>query len=322
MKSRSAYDLWNEIEQKASLSSQGIYKMVYTTNYLDVFFESDNFKELDILIHFDDITGKYIDINLKGIEIHTQIKTSLDKSQESIVVKNKDIRNNNLFKAFSATLFDNLEKAHTSDESYQQINKTIEDYKAYFNGKKGKCLSEIEQQGLFGELSYINEQVDIGNEDAIKYWEGMNKNKHDFVYQDHEVEIKTTKNQSRLDILISNENQLDDSQTGDLKLAVYRLEKVEAGISVFNLYQNITKKISNKSIADTFQSKVIQAGLNIKGDEDYIHFRLNEKRVYKVTSEFPKISRSMLPASIFEVKYHINLDGIEDIEDERNIYKN
>ena len=103
MKSRSAYDLWNEIEQKASLSSQGIYKMVYTTNYLDVFFESNNFKELDILIHFDDITGKYIDINLKGIEIHTQIKTNSISSLAKPLMKRSSKRSSKRLRQLKST---------------------------------------------------------------------------------------------------------------------------------------------------------------------------------------------------------------------------
>ena len=77
----------------------------------------------------------------------------------------------------------------------------------------------------------------------IKYWEGIYKNKHDFVYENNAVEIKTTKNQSRLDIKISNENQLLSMNNEKLELVVYKLDKVEAGKSIYDLANEI---FSNK----------------------------------------------------------------------------
>ena len=124
-KKTNAYTMWDKVENLEMQPNRGYYQIVFHKNYLDIFFQANVKRELQIFIHFDDITDKFIDIELQGIEIHTFIKKDLDKHQESIVIKNKSVKNNNLFKAFSATLFDNLDSVHSSDGAYVQINKTI-----------------------------------------------------------------------------------------------------------------------------------------------------------------------------------------------------
>lgn len=307
-----AYEKWDEIIQQAEKSSvESCLKIVFTSPWLDILFSSDILEDLMIYIHFSKSRKGDINISLNGITVSTSIVKSIDANNEVISIKNNNTDDINVFKAFSATLFDAIEQSGSETEAFDMIEKTIDDYKAYFSGKKGKGLTSEEQQGLFGELCYIKDSLDKGDNFVIDYWEGMNKNKHDFVYPDYSNEVKTTKNHTRLDVKISNENQLDNSLVDNLYLTVYRLEKVEAGKSIFDLYQEIKNKLDYRN-SNLLQSKLIQAGMNTVKDENYIKFHLIERFDYLIDDDFPKLTKDSLGDRIFQVTYYLNLDGIKE----------
>lgn len=301
-----AYELWDTLEQTLKMKNTGvILKNVYQDKYMDMFFQADKLDNLVLYIHFNVDEDNAINEDLNGISIKTELRKDIDRNKEVVIIRNKDTENNILFKAFTATLFSNV-KENTS-YSYDMILKTIDDYKDYFDGKHRK-LDKLRQQGLFGELTYILSQLDNSDGNIIKFWEGANANKHDFVFNDHSVEVKTTRNQTRLDVKISNENQLDNSQCNTLYLKLYRLEEVEVGKSVYDLYLSISNRL-NYRLKSLFEAKLIQVGLDLSGTENYAKFRIDGEYNYLVDDKFPKIVKSNLPENVFGLKYNINLDG-------------
>lgn len=312
MKKINAYSMWENIEDYVSShDAPAYYKSVYRNKYLDVFFQASDTNEIKIYIHFNEDKGNKINIDLNGIRVVTRIKQDLDKKKDTIEIINKSIENNNLFKAFSATLFDNLKQSYNHEIAFQMVNKTIMDYKDYFDGKFKKDLSKTVQQGIFGELAYILSKVEEDNYAVINHWEGVDKNKHDFVYDDYSKEIKTTRNQQRLDIRISNENQLDNKLVNKLLLRVYRLEEVNTGESVTDLYKMISSKIPVQH-QNVLTSKMLQLGVDLTYN-DYFKFKIISKHEYLVDDQFPKIIKSSLDERLFDIKYKLNLDGIEEL---------
>lgn len=309
------FSKWEELENQVRLKNSltPVFINVFSTPIVDLFIQNSINKDYAIILHIND--KREIDINreISGIKVKTYINNSVDKEYPSIVIENMDKDLINIFKAFSATLCENLDERLEFEDVENIINETINSYKNYFSGKK-ENLSDLEQQGLFGELLYLKEQLETGNIDVLDCWEGVYKNKHDFVYKNKSVEIKTTRNQSRLDIHISNENQLDNTFAKELNLVVYRLEKVSIGKTIYNLYEEILNMIpSNKH--SLFKSKLIKVGMLFDEIDNLIKFRPIKKFVFDVNDEFPKIDKLLCGNRIFEVKYYVSLDGIEGIEE-------
>ena len=309
------FSKWDELENqvKTRNSFTPVFINVFSTPIVDMFIQNSINKDYAIILHIND--KREIDINreVSGIRVKTYINNSVDSEYPSIVIENMDKELINIFKAFSATLFENLDEQLEYDDVENIINVTINSYKNYFSGKRDN-LGDLEQQGLFGELLYLKEQLDEGNYDVLDCWEGIYKNKHDFVYKNKSVEIKTTRNQSRLDIHISNENQLDNTFVNELNLVVYRLEKVSIGKTIFDLYKEILSVIPT-SKHSLFKSKLIKVGMDFDEVDNLIAFRPVKKFVFDVDDTFPKIDKMSCGDRIFEVKYYISLDGIEGIEE-------
>ena len=273
-------ELESQVESKNSLTP--IFINVFSTPTVDLFIQNSMNKDYAIILHINDNSDLEINREIAGIKVKTFLNESVDKNKPSIIIENLNKDLINIFKAFSATLVENIDEQLDYKDVGLIVNETIDSYKNYFSGVKNS-LGELEQQGLFGELLFLKEELEKGNDNALDCWEGIYKNKHDFVFSNKSIEIKTTRNQSRLDIHISNENQLDNSHVNELNLIVYRLERVSVGKTVYDLFNEILPLISPNKV-NLFKSKLIKVGMNLDDTENYITFRRVNKYVFNVNN--------------------------------------
>lgn len=310
------FSKWEELELQVESknSTTPIFINVFSTQVVDLFIQNSINKDYAIILHINNESDLEINREVAGIRVKTFLNESVDKNKPSIVIENLNKDLINIFKAFSATLVENIDEQLDYKDVGVIVNETIDSYKNYFSGVKNS-MGELEQQGLFGELLFLKEELEKGNDGALDCWEGIYKNKHDFVFNNKSVEIKTTRNQSRLDIHISNENQLDNSLVNELNLVVYRLERVSVGRTVFDLYNDISKIVSPNKL-NLLKSKLIKVGMDLDDSNNYLTFRRVNKFVFNVDEEFPKIDKFQCGDRIFEVKYYVSLDGIPTIEEE------
>lgn len=315
MNNYDVYKTWEDLDSKLeSLSSLvPLVCLAFDNNYVRIYIQNSIEQNAAIIIALKN--GRELELNfeLSGFKIETRVEPNIDPNQKCIVITNNDKNQLNIFKAFSASLYDSLDSSKNIDDVIDSINEIIDEYKNYFNGNK-KTLSITEQQGLMGELKYILEEIEKGNFEVIKYWEGIYKNKHDFVYEDRAVEVKTTKNQTRLDVRISNENQLLSMGNEQLNLVVYRLEQISAGKSILDLANQIFEKINNRQ-KSIMMSKLIKVGMD-PFETNYENFRFVEKYEFEINDEFPRVNKDSLGDRVFDVKYTVNLDGISSIRKE------
>lgn len=309
------YKAWIELEHKVeSLSTKvPLIYLAFDSDNVRLYIQNSIEENAALIIALKNGKELTLNMDLTGFNIETRVEPNIDNNQNCIIISNNDKSQLNIFKAFSASLFERLDNGNNLEDIKENILDVIDEYKNYFNGNK-KTLSSIEQQGLMGELKYILEEIEKDNVDVIKFWEGVYKNKHDFVFENNAVEIKTTKNQSRLDIKISNENQLLSMKNEKLDLVVYRLEKVEVGKSIYDLTNEIFTKINNK-YKNIMMSKLIKVGMD-PYELHYEKFRFIEKYTFSINADFPKIDKLNLNDRVFDVKYTLNLDGIPSIKEE------
>lgn len=64
-------------------------------------------------------------------------------------------------------------------------------------------LSEEQQIGLMGELLVLEHGLAVAPEETLEAWLGMDREEHDFVFGDFDLEVKTTRSEDRLHMINS-----------------------------------------------------------------------------------------------------------------------
>ena len=86
---------------------------------------------------------------------------------------------------------------------------------------------------------------------------------------------------------------------------------MNTGESITDLYKMISSKIPVQH-QNVLTSKMLQLGVDLTYN-DYFKFKIISKHEYLVDDQFPKIIKSSLDERLFDIKYKLNLDGIEEL---------
>ncbi len=187
-----------------------------------------------------------------------------------------------------------------------------------FEYKNLRLMTESAIMGLIGELLYIKEQVEQENYEIVESWEGPNKEHHDFIYENYDVEIKATKQVGDAQIEISNEYQLEiTNTTGLLYLVVYRFAKADKEqINIPNLLNQLFELIDDPSVKDELKNKVESYGYSLLLEKAYEKFSYNitDTARYQVKEDFPRIKAQNLPNGVGAVKYAVTLSACKDFK--------
>lgn len=170
-------------------------------------------------------------------------------------------------------------------------------------------------KGLMGELLYLEDLISSQDESVIYNWVGPEGADQDFIFNAGWSEVKAV-GASAVEVSISSIQQLDRSDEG--KLVVYSLDKVPVnGKHVHTLPQIISRiksMIYSDIVRDEFDCKLTKYGY-LKKDKNLYEdkfYRLSEHRVYRVDSNFPKITKSSIPVQIKNAKYSLDLAAIDN----------
>lgn len=246
----------------------------------------------------------------KGLDIEIVNIPEINTLSKFIQITNLDNKDE-IFLAFCSTLYDELKECLTFYDVTESLFKTIRYYKAYFSNPN-KPLSDEEEQGLYAELVFLERLISKKGEDVIKNWEGPNRNKRDFVFENKSIEIKSTTSQINPSIRISNELQLDSSypENINLFLKVFLLEKVEDGDSLSQIAKRISNNLVDVEIKKIFLQKLLMNKVDYNLYQDSYFYSIQKEYFYHVTNEFPSIRKCQLDDHIFKVEYYISLHDL------------
>lgn len=177
---------------------------------------------------------------------------------------------------------------------------------------------------MYGELLFLRELIlNLGTK-SVHMWAGEN-NTHDFYIRRNAVEVKTTSTQAPYFAHINSEYQLDDKDMGGkLYLRMYALRKDNnGGQRLAQIIADIRKIL----MPDIFSSRLFNEKLQKIGyfdaAEDYYIEGYTVRDIYsfKVTDDFPRITKKDIPIGIYNVEYSLSIDQCKDfaIETERLI---
>ena len=189
----------------------------------------------------------------------------------------------------------------------------LEKWKVFFRFEENYVLSDNVQQGLYGELYILENILSRYGDKAIDCWTGCNAETQDFYFGRDALEVKSSSSKSNNRIKISNEYQLDDSKImGNLYLMYLKMNKSEImGERLPDIVKRISEKLSDLK-KKCFYDKLLKVGYVHEIPELYkVYFSIQDESCYKVTNQFPKITRKNIPKEISSVEYVISLEPCE-----------
>jgi len=226
---------------------------------------------------------------------------------------------NDLFDELILSIHDKIFNVNLPEEYADLFVRYFLKWGAFFEKQSSATLSPEVLKGLFGELIYLKKLLSNSNseiDEILNSWRGPYDNVRDFVFDKSEFELKTI-NQSNNSVKISSEFQLDSDELKNIFLVVISLEiNAVNGVHLKDLINKIKIKIYEKfGDISIFLNALAQKGLNFNNLDQYndSKFVVKEMKTYDATTEiFPKLCRSSIPESIYQVNYKIKLDMISD----------
>lgn len=189
---------------------------------------------------------------------------------------------------------------------------TIDDWRDLLGGSgSGKGLSNSQILGLFGEL-WILKQLAMISTSSIDSWLGPDGNPHDFSQGLNALEVKTTSSATSLACQIHGITQLEPPLSGDLYLALVRLEqRPGVGISIGDLIS----EINTAGIPINFiRSKLDALGYEEDAGNPFLSKKwiVKELKIWNVKDKFPRIVNDSfetknMPSGVMAINYSIDL---------------
>lgn len=284
--------------------------------YNPIYMSANINEKLIIYIEFseDDIALKsYTFPKLNGILIDAVKEKAIDEKKEFLKITKEDNCPEEVFISLCVSFMEGLQDSTSSKESMLIIDEILKQYSNLFT-KKSNSLSKEEEQGLYCELLFLEKLMDTFGDGAIKNWNGPQKNKHDFIFEDNKaVEIKSTSNQEQIIIHISNENQLDNNGLDELLLLVYVIETNQIGDTVDKAISRILNKIQCPDMHLLFVTNVLSLKIDPLEYKGKYNFSVVGMHRYLVDDNFSKITKSNIPFNAYDVKYRLNISNEKEM---------
>ena len=188
---------------------------------------------------------------------------------------------------------------------------------AFFETTGGAGLSRSARRGLFGELTFLEQELAprIGLGAAVLAWTGARRTDQDFQWDGFAAEVKTTTVVAAGRIGISSLRQLDDRGLDGLLLAVVRInEHRDGGDSLTMLVARIreTLGVVAASVLARFNDSLLRAGLADDVEaRSHVGFAIRGIEHFAVEDGFPRLLPEQLPNGIGAVSYELELSACE-----------
>ncbi len=184
-------------------------------------------------------------------------------------------------------------------------------WKQFFQLEKKLVMTDEMQEGLYGELTFLEKSLTSIGTSSVANWVGGEKETHDFYFGSNAVEVKTTSRREPYSVQITSEYQLD-SKDVDGRLFLYAIALRKSKQSGERLPE-IVSRIRDRLIGDfsmkmRFNDKLLQYGYIDGIEELYLTgFHIRDTYAYEVKDKFPQIIRTMLRTGVSKVTYELSL---------------
>lgn len=207
---------------------------------------------------------------------------------------------------------------HASEESTSQksmlniVYNRLLRWQKLFRKFGKKLLSEIEQQGLVGELYLLKNHLltTFTAREALSFWRGPFGEQQDFGLGNIAIEVKSKQGTSAPYIQISTIDQLE-CQLENLFLYVVTLNTAPntslGSFSLNQIIEDIKSTLNNPNDIDVFENLLAEAGYMDLPEYSEKYYHISNESIYEVKDEFPRLQTKNIPDGVIAVQYKIEI---------------
>ncbi len=307
-------ELWNDLEQS---QSKGHYKRLFQSNKPFHIYVTFQYPEKYYGIAF--VINNSSRLNVSSFENLKDLKISLvaDNSFENSRLLAVQLITPTYKEVFATLCTDIIQSVIDIDSEQKRTKKIVNQlnkWKSLFEKINLQGLSEAEQQGVFGELNFLQKILTKSNlqpSDVLRTWVGVDKALRDFQGTNWAVEVKTTATNNPQEVKISSERQLDETMYDSLYLYHCSVETSKAnGQTLCDKVEEIRKILVDDSPAlSLFDLKLFEAGYVDTQTNFYRnrHYKIRSEKTYRIKDNFPRIKENELRDGVGKVTYSIVL---------------
>jgi hypothetical protein len=307
-------ELWEALEEAKAV---GLVKRLYSSDVPFHIYGTFQYPERYYGVAFTFSNDIRIDIssfdNLRELKVMLLTDTTFVNSR-LLIIQLLHLNSRDIF----ATLCENLIQSVIKLNAEQKISRTVvnqlEKWKTLFEQNNSTGLTPAEQQGLFGELHFLQKflaKPDTNFCDVLHTWVGVDKALRDFQGNSWAVEVKTTSTNNPQKVTINGERQLDETLLENLFLFHFSIEVSNGnGQTLCQKVAAIREMLDNDAPAlSLFNTKLFEAGYLDKHEPYYQErfYQARNENYYKIENDFPRVKENELRSGVSDVKYSIIL---------------
>ncbi|MEN7551868.1 PD-(D/E)XK motif protein [Rapidithrix thailandica] len=305
--------IWDELEGDKFLQSGLLYKRFSGKVKPDVYVSLKVPERLRcIAVHLD----KSFDLQLQNCDKFRDIKIEIlpDEKQpqkQFMLILLLNNQHKDIFSALCEDLISEVSETTKESSLINQLLLRLEKWRLLFEKLGQQGLSDEAQRGLYGELYFLRKFLthSDNHEFCISSWKGPEKAIQDFQFSDWAVEVKTTHGKNHQKLQITSERQLDTSFVPSIFLYHLSLDvRRHHGETLNEIVEGVEGLISNNPVVlNAFKVKLLEANyfdihLDLYNENGY---SIRQENIYRITEDFPRITESLVPSGVGDVKYTV-----------------
>ena len=307
-------EIWEILEEEKSV---GLVKRLYSSDIPFHIYGTFQYPERYYGIAFTFSNDIRIDVssfaNLRDLKVMLLNDTTFVNSR-LLIIELLHPSSRDIFASLCENLIHSVIKLNTEQRIIRTVVNQLEKWKTLFEKSSSTGLTPAEQQGLYGELHFLQKYLakpDTNPCDALHTWVGMDKALRDFQGSNWAVEVKTTSTNNPQKVSISGERQLDDTLWENLFLFHFSVEVSNGNGQMLCQKVAVIREMldSDTPALSLFNAKLFEAGYSDKHEHLYLDrfYQARNENYYRIENNFPRIRENELRGGVSDVKYAIIL---------------
>jgi len=306
--------LWEALEEE---KATGLVKRLYSSDVLFHIYGTFQYPEKYYGVAFTFGNDIRIDISsfddLRELKVMFLADTTFVNSN-LLIIQLVYANSRDIFATLCENLIQSVIKLNTEQKISSTVVNQLEKWKTLFEKNNSTGLTPAEQQGLYGELHFLQKflaKPDTNFYDALHSWVGVDKALRDFQGSTWAVEVKTTSTNNPQKVTINGERQLGETLLENLFLNHFSVEVSNGnGQTLCQKIAAIRETLENDMPSlSLFNAKLFEVGYLDKHEPFYQDrfYQVRNENFYKIENDFPRIKENELRGGVSDVKYSIIL---------------
>lgn len=256
--------------------------------------------------------------NLKELNIQL-FADSTNSANRLLSVQLSTDSNKDVFAYLCDNLIDAIQYCDTERNAIKIVLNRLEKWKIMFNKGASDGLGITEQQGLYGELHYLQKLISKLKStyvETLMLWVGSSKSMRDFQGKEWAVEVKTISANNSNQLTINGERQLDETLLNKLFLYQLSVEATTSSGTTLNEKVDEIRRLLHDDVCsmNVFNSKLMEAGYFDHHREMYENrcYKIRKENYFKIEDTFPRIKESELRTGVSNIIYTINVSNCSE----------